>query len=552
MRRILVLFLLLVPGLAFAQAPACPADLRSFSGPALECACPAGDVAPGSVWGSSPYTSDSTLCRAARHAGVIGEAGGTIRARMSGPGQSFRGSIQNGVPTNDYGPYGGSFTFAAANTASAPMACPSNMTSFAGGAEVLACICPGPGSGTVWGSDLYTADSALCRAALHGGFITPQGGPVGVRMAPGAARYSGSTRNGVTTQNFAAYGASFRFEGQAVVAGPVGVEICPDNATSLAGEAAPQRCLCTAEAVAVRGSIWGSDAYTADSRTCVAALHAGAVTRRGGEVTLRMLTGLPRYVGTTRNGVQSSNFGPYAASFRFEGVSSGPQICPDNMSAYAGSDEALACLCTGEAVLREGSVWGSNSYTADSRVCRAARHAGVVPITGGEINLRMVPGEARYPGSTRNGVQTADWPAYPAGFRLEGAQNTAVGAPVQAPIADALRRTGKVSLYINFRTNSADLDMSAAPVLTQLRDALVAEPALRLRLVGHTDSQGNQATNLPLSQRRAQSVGAWLMLNGVPAARLATEGRGQTQPIADNTSDAGRSLNRRVEAERLD
>ena len=164
----------------------------------------------------------------------------------------------------------------------------------------------------------------------------------------------------------------------------------------------------------------------------------------------------------------------------------------------------------------------------------------------------MTPGAARWAPSERNGVRTSEWADYPAGFRFEGAQNTAAGVPVQAPIADALRRTGKVSLYISFKTNSADLDATATPVLTQLRDALTADPGMRLRLVGHTDGQGSPATNLPLSQRRAQSVVAWLTRNGVPAARLATEGRGQTQPIADNTSEAGRSLNRRVEAERLD
>jgi len=89
-------------------------------------------------------------------------------------------------------------------------------------------------------------------------------------------------------------------------------------------------------------------------------------------------------------------------------------------------------------------------------------------------------------------------------------------------------------------------------VLTQVRDAMAADPTLRLRLVGHTDSQGTPATNLPLSQRRAAAVAGWLAQNGVPPARLAAEGRGQGQPIADNATDAGRSLNRRVEAERID
>ena len=555
MRHLLLLILLLSPGLALAQKPepvvACPANLSGFSGEGLECACPAGATASGTVWGSSPYTSDSALCRAARHAGVIGEAGGTLRARMGGPQPSFKGSTQNGVQTSDYGAYDGSFTFVAGGAASAPMACPTNMSSFSG-TDALACVCPAPGNGLVWGSDLYTSDSHLCRAAQHAGFITPQGGPVRVRMAAGAARYSGSERNGVTTQNFGAYRASFRFEGEPVVAAPTGPTACPTTMQNAVAVNETLRCTCSAEAAARATSVWGSDAYTSDSQTCRAALHAGAVRREGGEVTIRMLGGLPRYVGTTRNGVTSQNYGPWAESFRFEGLTAGAQICPDNMTAYAGTTERLECLCTGEATLRQGSVWGSGPYTADSAVCRAARHAGVLPVTGGTAQVVMTGPEPRWPGSERNGVRTSDWAQYPAGFRFEGAQNTAAGAPVQAPIADALRRTGKVSLYITFKTGSADLDATATPVLTQLRDALAADPSLRLRLVGHTDSQGSAAANLPLSQRRAQSVASWLTRNGVPAARLATEGRGQTQPIADNTSEAGRSLNRRVEAERVD
>jgi outer membrane protein OmpA-like peptidoglycan-associated protein len=118
-------------------------------------------------------------------------------------------------------------------------------------------------------------------------------------------------------------------------------------------------------------------------------------------------------------------------------------------------------------------------------------------------------------------------------------------------VAESLQRTGQVQLYVTFRTSSADLDISAAPVLTQVRDALAADPGLRLRLIGHTDSTGTSAINLPLSRRRAESVRQWLVANGVGAERLEAEGRGSSEPIADNATDAGRSLNRRVQAARV-
>jgi len=337
----------------------------------------------------------------------------------------------------------------------------------------------------------------------------------------------------------------------AAAIGAAAPQACPADMTSHAGTGDQLTCTCPASSNP-QGAVWGTDTYTADSAVCAAALHAGAVTRRGGEVTLRMLPGRPRYPGTTRNGVQSIDFPDYGASYAFVGVTAGPQVCPDTMVSYADTDETLNCVCAGDAVARGTAVWGSGPYTADSHVCRAARHAGVVPVTGGHVTVRMMPGQPRYSGSTRNAVQSMSFGDYRASYRFEGAQNTAAAAPVQAPVADSLRRTGRVSLYVTFRTNSADLDIGAAPVLQQVRDAMQEDPALRLRLVGHTDNQGGPSINMPLSQRRAQSVRAWLIQNDIGADRLTAEGRGQNEPIADNTSEPGRALNRRVEAVRLD
>ena len=122
---------------------------------------------------------------------------------------------------------------------------------------------------------------------------------------------------------------------------------------------------------------------------------------------------------------------------------------------------------------------------------------------------------------------------------------------MQAPVAHALKTVGQVALYIRFRTNSADIDPSAEPMLTELRDALRADPGLRVTLIGHTDNQGGPTVNRPLSQRRAEAVRAWLVANGIDAPRLAAEGRGQDQPVAENNSEAGRALNRRVQAVRM-
>ena len=451
--------------------------------------------------------------------------------------------------------------------AAAPSQCPDNLSAFAGSNEVLTCICPAEalGRGSVWGTDTYTADSGLCRAAQHAGMVGRQGGTVTVQMLPGQPRYPGTTRNGVSSVNYGPYDASFRFQGDPVraqAAPAAGVPTqCPDTMSSYAGSDEVLACLCPAEALG-RGAVWGTDTYTADSGLCRAAVHAGMIGRQGGVVRVQMLPGQPRYPGTTRNGISSSNYGPYDSSFRFQGEArpgqaaapGAPAICPDNMSSYTGSDERLDCLCPGESTLR-GSVWGTDTYTADSGLCRAAVHAGMIPATGGPVSVQMQPGQQRYPGTTRNGISSTNYGPYDASFRFLGTPRPGRGAtgslPVQAPVAETLQRTGQVQLYVTFRTGSADLDVSAAPVLGQVRDALAADPDLRLRLVGHTDSTGSPAINQPLSVRRAESVRQWLIANGVAATRLVTEGRGPSEPIADNTSEAGRSLNRRVQALRI-
>jgi len=114
-----------------------------------------------------------------------------------------------------------------------------------------------------------------------------------------------------------------------------------------------------------------------------------------------------------------------------------------------------------------------------------------------------------------------------------------------------VQRTADNQLKVNvpsdfsFSTGRADLRPELRPVLDQLARGL--DNSFRVRVVGHTDNAGSDATNNPLSVQRAQTVRDYLITRGVPAARLEIEGRGEREPIADNTSDSGRSKNRRVE-----
>ena len=68
-----------------------------------------------------------------------------------------------------------------------------------------------------------------------------------------------------------------------------------------------------------------------------------------------------------------------------------------------------------------------------------------------------------------------------------------------------------------------------------------------MRVVGHTDDVGNAAVNQHLSQKRAEAVVAWLVARGIAPSRLAAEGKGESEPIVDNSTAENRQINRRVD-----
>jgi OOP family OmpA-OmpF porin len=116
-------------------------------------------------------------------------------------------------------------------------------------------------------------------------------------------------------------------------------------------------------------------------------------------------------------------------------------------------------------------------------------------------------------------------------------------------MAAELSKTGRVTLRgILFDVGQATIRDSSAAQLAEVGALLKAEPTLALEVIGHTDNTGTAASNLTLSRQRAEAVKTWLVkTHGIDAARLTTSGRGDTVPVADNTTDAGRAQNRRVE-----
>jgi outer membrane protein OmpA-like peptidoglycan-associated protein len=100
---------------------------------------------------------------------------------------------------------------------------------------------------------------------------------------------------------------------------------------------------------------------------------------------------------------------------------------------------------------------------------------------------------------------------------------------------------------LNFRIGQAEFRSDELPSLDQLAQFLNTHPELSARIEGHTDSLGQEATNLKLSQARADTVLAALVERGVTAEQLSSEGMGEANPIATNDTKYGRYKNRRVD-----
>jgi OmpA-OmpF porin, OOP family len=118
-----------------------------------------------------------------------------------------------------------------------------------------------------------------------------------------------------------------------------------------------------------------------------------------------------------------------------------------------------------------------------------------------------------------------------------------------AALGTDIKATGHVAVYgITFDTNKSVVKPESKPALDEIGKLLKQDPALRLKVVGHTDMVGSIEANMALSQARAEAVVQALVSQyGVAAARLKGYGVGPLAPVATNDTDEGRAKNRRVE-----
>lgn len=102
-------------------------------------------------------------------------------------------------------------------------------------------------------------------------------------------------------------------------------------------------------------------------------------------------------------------------------------------------------------------------------------------------------------------------------------------------------------VHINFETGSATISTSSFSILNDIYSSTITAEGLKLGVYGHTDNTGNPEGNRQLSERRAEAVRDYLVKKGIPSQRIEVQGFGADQPVAENTTDAGRAKNRRVQ-----
>jgi OOP family OmpA-OmpF porin len=120
-------------------------------------------------------------------------------------------------------------------------------------------------------------------------------------------------------------------------------------------------------------------------------------------------------------------------------------------------------------------------------------------------------------------------------------------APVDSTVCQQLFADLLGKGRIRFESGRANIDPDSAGLLDRLIETALRCPTSTIEIAGHTDSDGEDAANQALSEKRAQAVVDYLVKAGLPAARFTAVGYGSTQPVADNESDEGKAQNRRIE-----
>jgi len=168
------------------------------------------------------------------------------------------------------------------------------------------------------------------------------------------------------------------------------------------------------------------------------------------------------------------------------------------------------------------------------------------------LGLTFAFGGGPPPDSDSDGVadRKDDCPDTPKGAKVD-----ARGCPIAVPppiVQQLLDKKPVVLEGVEFDLDKATLRPLSQTILDTVAASLKEWPDLKVEVQGHTDSTGSSEHNLELSNRRAESVKAYLVSKGISTSSLQIKGLGEERPIADNATKEGRQKNRRVELHKID
>lgn len=212
-----------------------------------------------------------------------------------------------------------------------------------------------------------------------------------------------------------------------------------------------------------------------------------------------------------------------------------------------------AIVATGASVDRfadNGRVYDSSSDVSEAQAI--LRHAGYLEAgayTRGETDDATV--EALQTFQTAHGLPPTGSIDYETRTQLLSHADTVDIVTVsRAPFLENRKRL--VLDGVTFDTDTARLKIGSRVTLDRVARSLNAWPEARVVIDGHTDSTNTDSYNLRLSRERSAAVCEYLVDKGVASSRLKEKGYGESRPIADNATMAGRASNRRVELTRID
>ena len=289
-----------------------------------------------------------------------------------------------------------------------------------------------------------------------------------------------------------------------------------------------------------------------DDSGVIGALGIGADIRLKPGVSFRAdLRTRQDFAGSTRDDVlvnlgfrigMGKTAAPRAADSDGDGVGDDVDRCP-NTPAGAPVD-SFGCEFDGD---RDGVVDRldrcpdtARGASVDARGCEVVRDGDGDGVPDGRDRCPDSPAGARV---DANGCQF-DTDADGVVDRLDRCPDTPAGTRVDSrgcPLQQEIRLEG-----VFFETNSDKLRADAVQRLDQAVQTLRLNEDLEIEVAGYTDSSGAASYNQQLSQRRAEAVRSYLVANGIAAGRLSARGYGEADPVADNTTPAGRARNRRV------